>query len=72
MKVSVEHPWLNPHQLGVHCSLDVVVVTGDGAKHEFRGDKGGLGSIPQCFDGALAHGAIAVLEDEAILRYLPE
>lgn len=71
LEVSVEHPWLTQGSMGAsRCTVDVIVVTGDGRSFNRLGEKTSLSSPDQCFDQALAHGAIAVLSDAEILAYL--
>jgi hypothetical protein len=70
--IAITNPRFQLGAFTVRCYVDVLVHTGDGEQFEFEATKTSGASISHCWDGVLAHAAIAVLETDGVLEYLSQ
>ena len=72
LMIAITHPRIRLSAFTGGCYVDVIIQTGDGERFEFEATKISGLSIAHCWDGVLAHAAIAVLETDGVLEYLSQ
>ncbi len=72
LMIAITHPRIRLSSFTGGCYVDVIVQTGDDERFEFEATKISGLSIAHCWDGVLAHAAIAVLETDGVLEYLSQ